>query len=149
MPIAPVFGIFSAPIQDPSEPHEDEAIFHLKKEVYNSVSGKTTNMSVICKYDPRGRHSSVAEATNRRPIFSVAGELVFVKESVFVMCDSIEWNYKTKENSESPNNKTKYSKNKRARDEKLTNIVEKYNPKKKNRQRNVNNTRGKNITYYI
>ncbi|CAG8601302.1 36837_t:CDS:2, partial [Racocetra persica] len=35
MPIAPAFRIFSVPIQDPSEPHGDNTIFHLKKEVYN------------------------------------------------------------------------------------------------------------------
>ncbi|CAG8512956.1 14689_t:CDS:2, partial [Racocetra fulgida] len=72
LPIAPAFGIFSAPVQDPSEPHGDNAIFHLKKGVYNSMNGKTTNLLVICKYNPKGRHSNVAEATHRQTIFSVA-----------------------------------------------------------------------------
>ncbi|CAG8498003.1 21902_t:CDS:2 [Cetraspora pellucida] len=133
LPIAPAFGIFSAPIQDPSEPYENKAIFRLKKDVYNSVNRKNTNLSVICKYDPRGHHSSVAEASKCRSIFSVAGELVFVEKSVFVLCDAIEWNYKTQENFESPSNKMEHLKNKRARDEELAKIAKIFNSKKKNR----------------
>ncbi|CAG8803837.1 6556_t:CDS:2, partial [Racocetra persica] len=47
LPIVPAFRNFSAPVQDPSEPHGDNAIFHLKKGIYNSINGKTTNLSVI------------------------------------------------------------------------------------------------------
>ncbi|CAG8784861.1 5085_t:CDS:2, partial [Dentiscutata erythropus] len=92
LPIAPAFGIFSAPVQDPSEPYGDGAIFHLKKGVYNSMNGKITDLSVICKYYPdlKGRYSNVAEATHHRIIFSIAGELVFVEKSVFVLCEAIE-----------------------------------------------------------
>ncbi|CAG8663704.1 10130_t:CDS:2 [Dentiscutata erythropus] len=66
LPIAPAFRIFSAPVQDPSEPHSDNAIFRLKKGVYNT------------------------EATHRRTVFSVASELIFVEKSVFVLCEAIE-----------------------------------------------------------
>ncbi|CAG8835819.1 34718_t:CDS:1, partial [Racocetra persica] len=93
LPIAPAFRIFSAPVQDPSEPHGDSAIFRLKKGVYNSMNGKTTDLSVICKYNPKGRHSNVAEATHHQTIFSVAGELIFVEKSAFVLYEAIEWNY--------------------------------------------------------
>ncbi|CAG8603185.1 10254_t:CDS:1, partial [Cetraspora pellucida] len=74
---------------DPSESYENKAIFCLKKEVYNSVNRKNTNLSIICKYNPRGYHSSIAEATKCQPIFSVAGKLVFVEKSVFVLCNKM------------------------------------------------------------
>ncbi|CAG8750426.1 17096_t:CDS:2 [Dentiscutata erythropus] len=77
---------------NPSEPHDDSAIFRLKKGVYNSINGKTTDLSVICKCNPnlKGRHSNVTEATHCRTIFSVTGELIFVEKSVFVLCETIE-----------------------------------------------------------
>ncbi|CAG8773858.1 10365_t:CDS:2, partial [Dentiscutata erythropus] len=95
LPIAPTFRIFSAPVQNPSKPHGDSAIFCLKKGVYNSMNGKTTDLSVICKYNPnpKGCHSNVAEATHCQTVISVAGELIFVEKSIFVLCEAIEWNY--------------------------------------------------------
>ncbi|CAG8722066.1 1972_t:CDS:2, partial [Ambispora leptoticha] len=138
LPIAPAFGIFSAPVQDPSEPHGDSAIFRLKKGVYNSMNGKTTDLSVICKYNPnpKGHHSNVAEATHRRTIFSVAGELIFVEKSVFVLCEAIEWNYYVmRENSKSQScDETEHVKKKRKRDEELAKIAKVFESKNQHQQ---------------
>ncbi|CAG8704229.1 3109_t:CDS:2, partial [Racocetra fulgida] len=67
----------------------------------NFMNGKTTNLLSIYKYNPKGRHSNIAKATHRQTIISVAGELIFVKKSVFVLCETIEWNYPMQENSKS------------------------------------------------
>ncbi|KAF0374961.1 hypothetical protein F8M41_012824 [Gigaspora margarita] len=75
LPVSPAFSIFTAPIQDPSTPEGDGAFFQLKREAYNSVTASQVSMPILCRYDPKGRHASVAEATKKNPIFSVAGEL--------------------------------------------------------------------------
>ncbi|CAG8653351.1 19925_t:CDS:2, partial [Racocetra persica] len=111
LPIAPAFRIFSASVQDPSEPHGDNAIFHLKKGVYNSMNRKTTNLSVICKYNPKGHHSNVAEATHRRTIFSVA------ENSKSQSCDGVE-----------------HVKKRRKKDEELMKIAEIFESKNQNQQ---------------
>ncbi|CAG8809394.1 23984_t:CDS:2, partial [Dentiscutata erythropus] len=103
LPIAPAFGIFSTPVQDSSEPHGNSAIFRLKKGVYNSMNGKTTDLLVICKYNPnpKGRYSNVAKATHRQIVFSVA------ENSKSQLCDG-----------------TEPVKKKRKRDEELVKIAE-------------------------
>ncbi|CAG8609417.1 19805_t:CDS:2, partial [Dentiscutata erythropus] len=113
--IAPAFRIFSVPVQDPSEPHSDSAIFRLKKGVYNSINRKTTDLSVICKYNPnpKGHHSNVAEATYCQTIFSVA------ENSKSQLCDE-----------------TEHVKKKRKRDEELVKIAKAF--KSKNQQQNKN-----------
>ncbi|CAG8541062.1 13991_t:CDS:2 [Cetraspora pellucida] len=55
LPIALAFGIFSAPIQDPSMPERNGAIFRLKKDVYNSLTSTTVPMAVVCKYNPQAK----------------------------------------------------------------------------------------------
>ncbi|CAG8681380.1 10575_t:CDS:2, partial [Dentiscutata heterogama] len=107
--------------------------------VYNSMNRKTTDLSVICKYNlnPKGRHSNVAEATYRRTIFSVADELIFVEKFVFVLCETIEWNYYLRKNSKSQScNETEHVKKKKKRDEELAKIEEVF--KSKNQQQNKN-----------
>ncbi|CAG8482428.1 44930_t:CDS:2 [Gigaspora margarita] len=129
LPIAPAFGIFTAPIQDPAVSENNQGIFRLKREVYNGVTGKQSPLSVLCKYPLQTRHNNVAEATTRRPIFSVGGELVTLQKSAFILCETIEWNYIPITNHQSnsdPNAQSNYA-NKRKRQEELERIAEKFN----------------------
>ncbi|CAG8709565.1 11138_t:CDS:2, partial [Racocetra fulgida] len=71
------------PVQDPSTPDGDNAAFRLKRESYNSVTASQVTMSILCKYDPKGRHVNVADAMKHQSIISVAGELVLLKRSVY------------------------------------------------------------------
>ncbi|CAG8813566.1 21364_t:CDS:1, partial [Gigaspora rosea] len=76
-------------------------------------------LSVLCKYPLQTRHNNVAEATTCRPIFSVAGELVTLQKSAFILCKTIEWNYIPTTNHQSnpdPNAQSNYA-NKRKRQE--------------------------------
>ncbi|CAG8528395.1 6851_t:CDS:2 [Racocetra fulgida] len=93
LPIAPAFGFFTAPIQDPAVTESGQDIFRLKREVYNGVTGNQSTLSILCKYPLHSRHTNVADATTRRPIFSVGGELVPLAKSAFILCETIEWNY--------------------------------------------------------
>ncbi|CAG8574270.1 4920_t:CDS:2 [Dentiscutata erythropus] len=66
LPVLPVFGIFTAQVQEPSTQDRD--------------------------YDPnlKGRHTNIAEATKKLLIFSVTGELVTLKKSVCILYEVIE-----------------------------------------------------------
>ncbi|CAG8801734.1 10900_t:CDS:2, partial [Racocetra fulgida] len=120
LPVAPAFGIFTAPVQDPAVTENDQGIFRLKRDVYNGVTGKQSQMSILCKYPLHNRHANVAEATTRRPIFSVGGELIPLTNSAFILCETIEWNYPLfSPTSQSTSKVNAYSKqpNKRKRQE--------------------------------
>ncbi|CAG8852384.1 372_t:CDS:1, partial [Gigaspora margarita] len=44
-------------------------------------------------YPLHNRHANVKDATTRRPIFSVGGELITLAKSAFILYEMIEWNY--------------------------------------------------------
>jgi len=85
--------------------------------------------SVVCKYNPQGRFSNVAEATTHQTIFSVGRELVTIKNVIFILGDVIEWNYPTSGNSklQSTNKNKQLKSSKRSRDQELEKIAEKFN----------------------
>ncbi|CAG8688109.1 22245_t:CDS:2 [Gigaspora margarita] len=70
LPIAPAFGVFTAPIQDPTVIENGQGIFRLKRDVYNGVTANQSSLSILCKYPLHNRHATVKDATTRRPIFS-------------------------------------------------------------------------------
>ncbi|CAG8801473.1 4801_t:CDS:2, partial [Gigaspora rosea] len=106
------FGIFTAPVQDPSTPEGNNAAFRLKRESYNGVTSSQVTMSVLCKYDPKGRHANVADATKRQPIISVA------------------------RNSKTSDDKS--IKDRKSRNKELEKLVEKFSPRPNKKQpRNV------------
>lgn len=125
LPVSPAFGVFTAPILDPSTPDEDNAVFRLKRKAYNGVTSKPVTMPVLCKYEPRGKHLNVAEATKKYQIFSVAGELVTLKSITCIVCDIIEWTYQIPGNPKTGSDKL--SKNKKAKYEELEKLAEKFN----------------------
>src|SRR5947209_9804798 len=92
LPVAPAFLVFTAPIQDPSRQQEKQAVFRLKKNVYNPMTSNQISTSIMCKYTPGGCYKHVPEATKNNNIFSVGGELVIVKKSIFILAEAIEWN---------------------------------------------------------
>nr|CAG8569668.1 8605_t:CDS:2 [Entrophospora candida]CAG8631583.1 12883_t:CDS:2 [Entrophospora candida] len=101
LPISSAFMIFTAPIHDiPIAEGGDKAIFRLKKDNYNTITSNHIPTSVICKYNPAGRFSSVKDAATRRPIFSVGGELIPLKKSICILPDVIEWNYPLPDNQQ-------------------------------------------------
>ncbi|CAG8788917.1 15587_t:CDS:1, partial [Gigaspora rosea] len=110
-------------IQDPSTP-DDNAAFRLKRESYNSVTVSQITMSVLYKYNPKGRHANVPDATKRQPIISVAGELVSLKRSVYVLYNVIEWTYLNQGNSKTRDNKS--IKDKKLRNEQLEKLEKKF-----------------------
>ncbi|RIB02259.1 hypothetical protein C2G38_2228333 [Gigaspora rosea] len=93
LPIAPAFGVFTAPIQDPIVIKNSQGIFRLKRDVYNGVTTNQSSLSIFCKYPLHNRHANVKDATSRRPIFSVRGELITLAKFAFILCEMIEWNY--------------------------------------------------------
>ncbi|RIB02258.1 hypothetical protein C2G38_2291960 [Gigaspora rosea] len=93
LPIAPAFGVFTAPIQDPTVIKNGQGIFRLKKDVYNGVTTNQSSLSILCKYPLHNRQANIKEATTRHPIFSVGGELITLVKSAFILCEMIEWNY--------------------------------------------------------
>ncbi|CAG8736413.1 1259_t:CDS:2 [Dentiscutata erythropus] len=114
LPIAPAFGFFSAPIQDSAITENGQGIFCLKKDVYNGVTGNQSSLSILCKYPLHTRHNNVADATTRRPIFSVGGELNYLGSS-------------NTNSTSTANNNSNNSNNKRKRHEDLERIAEKFN----------------------
>ncbi|CAG8664322.1 10400_t:CDS:2, partial [Racocetra fulgida] len=46
-----------AAVQDSSITDGKTTFFHLKRDAYNSVMTSQVTISVLCKYDPKGRHS--------------------------------------------------------------------------------------------
>ncbi|CAG8535268.1 5025_t:CDS:2 [Racocetra fulgida] len=112
LPISPPFGIFTASVQDPSTPEGDNAAFRLKRESYDGVTASQVTMSVLCKYNPKGRHANVADATKCQSIISVAG------------------NSKTAD--------SKSIKDRKSRNEQLEQLAEKFSPPPNKKQpRNV------------
>ncbi|CAG8761536.1 24878_t:CDS:2, partial [Racocetra persica] len=81
LPISPAFGIFTATIQDPSITDNKMIIFHLKRDAYDGITTFQVTMLVLCKYDPKGHHTNIAEATKCQPIISVTRKLVTLKKS--------------------------------------------------------------------
>lgn len=79
------FGVFTASVQDSSILEGENVIFWLKREAYDGVIASRVMMLVMCKYDLKGRHANVADATEKHPIFSVAGKLVPLKK-MYVFC---------------------------------------------------------------
>ncbi|CAG8751222.1 10300_t:CDS:2, partial [Racocetra persica] len=77
--ISPVFDIFTATVQDPSTTDDEITFFHLKRDAYDGIMTFQVTMLVLCKYDPKGHHMNVAEATKCQPIISVARKLVTLK----------------------------------------------------------------------
>lgn len=90
------------------------------------MSSNQITTSIVCRYNPHGRHSKVSDATTRPLIFSVGGELVIIKKSIFVLGDVIEWNSSTFGNSKSQSNNKNQSQPRRTRDEALQKIAEKF-----------------------
>ncbi|RIB26483.1 hypothetical protein C2G38_2267160 [Gigaspora rosea] len=90
LPVLPAYGIFTAHVQDKSTAEGDNAAFHLKRNAYDGVTSSQVTMSILCRYDPKGRHKNVSDATKRKPIFSVAEELITLKKSMCINCDVIE-----------------------------------------------------------
>ncbi|CAG8453972.1 16780_t:CDS:2 [Cetraspora pellucida] len=125
LPVSPAFGVFTAPLQDPVTTNDDNAFFRLKRDSYNGVTSSKITMSVLCKYDPRGRHSNVADNIKRSPVISVAGELVTLKRSVCILGDVIEWTYPGQGNSSTSEDKAP-AKNRKRRNEELEKLVEKF-----------------------
>ncbi|CAG8672855.1 23616_t:CDS:2 [Gigaspora rosea] len=133
LPISPPFGIFTAPVQDPSTPEGDNAAFRLKRESYNGVTSSQVTMSVLCKYDPKGRHANVADATKCQPIISVASELVTLKKSVCVLSEVIEWTYPNQGNSKTSDDKS--IKDRKSRNEELEKLNINEGPQKESSSR--------------
>ncbi|CAG8564662.1 9193_t:CDS:2, partial [Gigaspora rosea] len=63
LPIAPAFGVFTAPIQDPTVIKNGQGIFRLKKDVYNGVTTNQSSLSILCKYPLHNRHANIKDAT--------------------------------------------------------------------------------------
>ncbi|CAG8566385.1 10491_t:CDS:2 [Gigaspora rosea] len=76
-----------AHVQDESTAEGDTASFRLKRDAYDGVTSSQVTMSILCRYDPKGRHKNVSDATKHKPIFSVAGELITLKKSMCIDCD--------------------------------------------------------------
>ncbi|CAG8698865.1 1507_t:CDS:2, partial [Gigaspora rosea] len=93
LPIAPAFGVLTAPIQNPTVIENGQGIFRLKRDVYNGVTTNQSSLSILCKYPLHNRYANIKDATTRRPIFSVGGELITLAKSAFILCKTIEWNY--------------------------------------------------------
>ncbi|CAG8723389.1 11302_t:CDS:1, partial [Gigaspora rosea] len=106
LPVSPVFGVFTVLVQDSSTPEGENAIFWLKRESYDGVIASRVMMPVMCKYNPKGRHVSVADATKKHPIFSVEGELVPLKKNACILCDVVEWTYPYQGNSKTGGDKS-------------------------------------------
>ncbi|RIB21444.1 hypothetical protein C2G38_2243955 [Gigaspora rosea] len=77
----------STHVQDESTAEGDTASFRLKRDAYDGVTSSQVTMSILCRYDPKGRHKNVSDATKHKPIFSVAGELITLKKSMCIDCD--------------------------------------------------------------
>ncbi|CAG8757133.1 24906_t:CDS:2, partial [Cetraspora pellucida] len=123
--VSSVFGIFTAPLQNSVIIDNDDAFFHLKRDSYDGVTSSKITMSVLCKYNPRGCHSNVADNLRRFPIVSVAGELVTLKRSVCILSDVIEWTYSNQVGSNT-NDDTASLKNRKRRNEELKKLAEKF-----------------------
>ena len=50
LPISPAFALFTSPVQDAPIAKGDQAIFRLKKDVYNTITSNNLPTSVMCKY---------------------------------------------------------------------------------------------------
>lgn len=124
LPVAPAFGIFTAPIQGTSISQGSQVAFQLKKNVYNGMASRQIPKSVTCRYDPDVRHLYVRDATTQNVIFSVAGEIVTLETSIFILGEAIEWNYPP--NSKSQATSKGSQRNKRSKDEELEKIAEKF-----------------------
>ncbi|CAG8589040.1 17994_t:CDS:2 [Gigaspora rosea] len=97
LPVSPAFGIFTAAVQDPSTPEGENA----------------------------GRHASVAEATEKHPIFSVVGELVTLKNNACILCDVVEWTYTNQGNSKTMGDKNP-TKSRKTRNQELEKLADKF-----------------------
>ncbi|CAG8482005.1 3318_t:CDS:2 [Racocetra fulgida] len=84
--------------------------FRLKSDAYDSVMASQIAMSVLCKYDPKGRHANVAEATK--------------------LCNVIEWSYPSQGSLKSGSDAST-SKNRRFRNKELEKLAEKLDPPNK------------------
>ncbi|RIB03088.1 hypothetical protein C2G38_2226075 [Gigaspora rosea] len=79
--------------------------------------------------DPAITENGQADATTRRPIFSVAEEIVPLTKSSFVLCETIKWNYPTSSHNPQTSSVTnpQSNNNKCQRLEDLERIAEKFN----------------------
>ncbi|CAG8487262.1 13423_t:CDS:2 [Racocetra fulgida] len=119
-----------AAVQNLSTSDGENTFFRLKRDAYDSITASQVAMSVLCRYDLKGRYANVADATKRQPIISVAGELVTLKKSVCIVCDVIEWSYSNQETSKTGEDNASM-KNRRMRNEELEKLVEKLDPPNK------------------
>ncbi|RIB02563.1 hypothetical protein C2G38_865878 [Gigaspora rosea] len=98
-------------------------------------------MSILCRYDPKGRHKNVSDTTKRKPIFSIAGELITLKKSMCIDCDVIEWSYPNQVTSKL-DDKNKTTNDKKRRYDALEKLAEKFNksPNKTSTQKDSTET---------
>ncbi|RIB19581.1 hypothetical protein C2G38_2035951 [Gigaspora rosea] len=98
-------------------------------------------MSILCRYDPKGRHKNASDATKRKPIFSVAEELITLKKSMCIDCDVIEWSYPNQVTSKL-DDKNKTTNDKKCRYDALEKLAEKFNksPNKTSTQKDSTET---------
>nr|CAG8653585.1 14447_t:CDS:2 [Entrophospora candida] len=98
LPISPLFGTVTGPCSTPSRSQDGGNYFTLSRKTYNAFTSTHVMMDVPCFYDPdNNRHSSVANATNGKAIFSTAGELFVGKKLVQIIASDIEWTYQSVE----------------------------------------------------
>ena len=94
LPVSPLFGSVTAPCTESSRSQDDKNYFTVSRRSYDPFAGTYTTMDIPCTYDPEnGRHSSVANATNGKAIFSVAGEVFLGRKLVQIIANEIEWTY--------------------------------------------------------
>ncbi|CAG8449862.1 22519_t:CDS:2 [Gigaspora rosea] len=145
LPVSPAFGVFTGHVQDTSTIESKTAAFRLRRDAYDGVTSLKVTMSILCKYEPAGRHQNVSDATQRQPIFSVAGELVMLKKSVCILCDVIKW---SNPNQNTGNPKTSDNKqilkDKKRRNEDLEKLAKKFDksPSNNSTQQESNETNG-------
>ena len=107
LPISPLFGIVSAPCIAPSRIQDEKNYFTLSRKYHNPFTSTFATMDIPCFYDPNnGRHSSVANATNGKAVFSVAGEVFLGRKLVQIIANEIEWSYPAVEKTNGDQRKT-------------------------------------------
>jgi hypothetical protein len=80
LPVSPLFGIVTGLCSVPSQNQGNKCYFTLSRKTYNPFNGTYVTMDIPCFYElENGRHSSVANTTNGKAVFSTASDFDALK----------------------------------------------------------------------